>query len=385
MNCIDDIFFMDKIFSIEQAVSREVGITITNVSHWDSSHKFQQHMSKSMLLPSSSLPWNYYYTYSILEEDRKKVLKKLGVQSQYLQSTMGLLLQSSTIAIVNMINLLINKNQKRLCILQPAYFSVEHCCSVFSLDYGFEQIVFSKNHPKIPIEKILNGRYDCVWITSPIFCTGYYYSKTQIEEIKILKSAGLTLIFDESLAIPGKELIKYFPVDNNIFAIYSPHKSISINGLKFSVIICNKCYEEFLEQWIDVFSGALSSSNRDAVLHYISKNFLTECFPSYLSYINKNKASILEIIKQFHFASTLPDSEGHYISLFTNLKMKDENELISLISFIIKNGFASFIPGELNGLLNSNYLNFRINLTGDSYELPSAIGRILKIIQKKYY
>lgn len=385
MDFINDIFLMDKIFSIKREVTNLTGANITDVSHWDSSCKFQKHMNKSLLLPTPSLPWNYYYTYSIPIETRENVLKNLGVKTQFLHTTMGLFLQSSTIAIVNMINLLVKHNRKRLCIIQPAYFSVAHCCSVFSLEYGFEQIIFSENSPKIPIERILNGGYDSVWITSPIFCTGCYYNETQIDEINELKKAGLAVIFDESLALPGKELIRYFPIDNNIFAIYSPHKSISINGLKFSVIVCSKYYEDFLEQWVDVFSGALASSNRDAVFHYVSTNFIKDCYPAYSAYINENKISVSEVIKQFPFVSSLPNSEGHYINLFTNLKLKDEFELISLLSFIMKEGFACFIPGEINGFTNNQCLNFRVNLTGDINELPSALGRILENIRKKYY
>ena len=187
---------------------------------------------------------------------------------------MGLLLQSSTIAIVNMINFLVHHNRKRLCILQPAYFSVALCCSMFSLDYGVEQISFSDGRPQIPVDKILSSGYDCVWITSPVFCTGFYFDEEHKRNIAQIKSKGITIIFDESLALPGKELIRSFPIDPEVFAIYSPHKAISINGLKFAIIVCEKCYEDFLEQWIDVFSGALGGSNRDAVFQYLSPNYL---------------------------------------------------------------------------------------------------------------
>lgn len=380
MNYIDDIFLMDEIFSFEQDYNRKTGISITNVSHWDSSNKFQQHMNKYIQLPPSSSPWNYYYTYSISFEDRKKVLSNLGITLEKQEKTMGLLLQSSTIAIVNIINLLKNSNRNKLCILQPAYFSVTHCCSMFSLDYGIEQISFINNKPIIPVNKILSKGYDSVWITSPVFGTGYYFNSLEINEIRLLKDAGLTIVFDESLALPGKELVREFPIDKNFFAIYSPHKSIGMNGIKFSVIICSKSYEDYLEQWIDVFSGALSCSNRDAVFHYISDNFLLECFPSYISYVNKNKQIVLDIIKKYPFASTYTNSYGHYISIFTDFKTQDNNQLLSLIKSIIVNGHASFIPGKLNGF-NNDKLNFRINLTGDSNLLPCATGRILEIIK----
>lgn len=374
---------MDDIFLLEEKASQKYGVPILNVSHWDSSTFFQKHMGQSIVLPTSSLPWDYYYTYSISAEDRQRVLKKLGIPSHQLQSTMGLLLQSSTISIVNMINLLVHHNYRRLCILQPAYFSVASCCSMFSLEYGTEQISFENHRPKIPLEKIISGGYDCVWITSPIFCTGYYPDKENIGDIARMKSAGLTLVFDESLALPGRELVRTFPVDQNVFAIYSPHKAISINGLKFAVIVCNKCYEDFLEQWVDVFSGALSGSNRDAVFHYISSNFLNKCYPAYKSYIEKTKTIVNCALKQFPFASVLPNTDGHYISIFTDLRLKEEADLLNLLKDTIQTSVASFIPSTLNGFDYSQGFSFRVNLTGDPIELEGALSRILQYLNTR--
>lgn len=384
MAFIDEIFVMDNIFSIEQKVEQKYGIHIPNVSHWDSSAEFQKNMAQALVLPPQSSPWNYYYTYSISKEERLQVLRHLGVQVQQLQSTMGLLLQSSTIAIVNMINLLVHYNRKRLCILQPAYFSVALCCSMLSLKYGTEQILFTDGKPQLPIQKIIDGGYDCIWITSPIFCTGYYPNKEFLEEIEFLKSLDMTLIFDESLALPGKELIRSFPVNQKIFAIYSPHKSIAINGLKFAVIICDIFYEDFLEQWIDVFSGALGVSNRDAILHYISPNYLKDCYPAYITYINQTKTTVSDIVKQFPFASMLPATEGHYINIFLDLKIQGKKELLNFLNDIIHECLASFIPSTLNGFDSSQCFGFRVNLTGDILELEGAIGRIMQYINTRY-
>lgn len=376
---------MDDIFSLEEKVRKKTGIPIPNVSYWDSSIEFQRHMAKVLVLPPPSLPWNYYYTYSISLDKREQVLVKLGVPQQYLQTTMGLLLQSSTIAIVNLVNLLAHYNKKRLCILQPAYFSVASCCDMLSLKYGKEQIRFSNGCPEIPMDKILSGGYDCIWITSPVFCTGYYPEKNFIEDIFRMKSAGITLIFDESLALPGKELLRTIPLDSNTFAIYSPHKAISINGLKFAVIVCDKTYEDFLEQWVDVFSGALSSSNRDAVFHYLSSNYMQDCYPAYKQYISETKKCIENVVEQFPFAHMLPNTEGHYVNVFTNLKPSDKSEMMSLIDSTIQKSLASFIPSTLNGFNSEQGFGFRINLTGDILEIGGAVGRILQHFSTFYH
>ena len=380
MSFINEISIMDDIFAIEREVENKYGIPVPNISHWDSSITFQKHMSQVLVLPSSSMPWNYYYTYSLSREDRQQVLKNLGVPSHKLQSTMGLLLQSSTIAIVNIINLLVHYNKKRLCILQPSYFSVASCCSMLSLEYGTEHILFTDGHPHVPIDTIIAGGYDCIWITSPIFCTGYYPDDEYIKDISYLKSVGMTLVFDESLALPGKELIRSFQIDKRLFAIYSPHKAISINGLKFAVIVCDRFYEDFLEQWVDVFSGALSSSNRDAIFHYISSNFLDNCYPAYKTYIDQTKQTVNNVVQQYPFATMLSNTDGHYINIFTNLKIKGKSQLLYLLNDIINATLASFIPALLNGFDFDPNLAFRVNLTGDILELGGAIGRIMQFL-----
>ena len=90
----------------------------------------------------------------------QQVIKNLGVPMEAISNTMGLLLQSSTIAIVNTINLLTHLGKKKLCILQPAYFSVASCCTMFSLEYGFEQILFHNGQVRLPFERIFAGGYE---------------------------------------------------------------------------------------------------------------------------------------------------------------------------------------------------------------------------------
>lgn len=382
---VNEILMLDDIFKVEKNFESATHMHVTNVSHWDCSQAFQDHMSKALSLPTTSLPWNYRYTYSIPMNIRQQVLKNLGVNINEMQSIMCLLLQSSTIAIINLVNFLVNHKRKRLCILQPAYFSIAPCCSIFSLNYGMEYISFKNKKAKIPVDKIIKGGYDCVWITSPIYCTGCYYNKEQYNDIMLLKDAGLTIIFDESLALPGKELCRSIPLNKNVFAIYSPHKAISINGLKFAAIICDKSYEDFFEHWVDVFSGALANSNCDAIFHYTSPNYLRECFPAYKEYINKTKASVYKTVEQFPFSSILSNSDGPYITVFTDLQIKNTITLVDFFSDLIHKCFASFIPGAINGFKNTERLCFRVNLTGDIFEMPNAVGRILSYLGNQFY
>lgn len=104
MFLINEVNMMDAISSFEQAVEEKYGIPIVNVSHWDSSLAFQKSMKQVLSLPRPALPWNYCYSYSLSDQMRQQVLINLGVPSKRLPETMALLLQSSTIAIINIVS-----------------------------------------------------------------------------------------------------------------------------------------------------------------------------------------------------------------------------------------------------------------------------------------
>jgi len=383
MKYIDNIILMDKISSIEATASEKYGHPISNISHWDSSGEFKRAMAQVLQLPSHALPWDYCYTYSLSPQDRKSVLLNLGVPLSSLRHTIGLILQSSTISIINIVNLLIRNGKKRLCILNPSYFSLLPCCTSLGMSYGFEQIIFSDKIPVLPMEKILKGGYDCVWITSPIYGTSCYFNSLQLERISEIRHAGLSIIFDESLALPGRELVRRFPIDRETFFIYSPHKAISINGIKFSIIVSDIYHEEFLEQWVDVLSGALSVSNQDAVFHYISSNFHS-CLTRYLEYIKETELAVRTIISEFEFAFIPSGSEGHYVSIFTD-NCVPMHKLLDFMQDAVNFCQVSFFPGTLEGFyLPDSKLCFRINLAGSHLELPGNVGRLLTYLRTHY-
>lgn len=98
----------------------------------------------------------------------------------------------------------------------------------------------------------------------------------------------------------------------------------------------------------------------------------------YKSYVEKAKAEIECVVKKFPFASMLPNTEGHYINIFTDLCVQDRSSILSFLEQTIQASMASFIPSELNGFSPKQGFSFRVNLTGDIAELKGAVGRILQ-------
>lgn len=379
MSQINEISLMDNIFEIEHKVFEKSGIQVNNVSHWDSSLKFQQSMNRVLQFPREVYPWNYHYSYSILEQHKKSILSRIGVTS--LLDTVPVIFPSSTISIVNVLNLLSHCGKKKLCILQPSYFSVGPCCEKFGIDYDFEYITFDNYSVQIPIDNIINNRYDCIWITNPIYSAGILLEENCIKQLLSLKETGMMLVFDESLMMHGYEIARNIDFDINTIAIYSPHKSISMNGIKFSAVICNSLYEDFFDHWIDVFSGALSSSNRNAVYHYISDNYFNDCLPQYSNYIENVRTDIKSVISHYPYAYTYPNCIGHYMNVFTNISFNSKTQVLRFIENISQKCYTSLIPGIANGYSPKLPFSFRINLTGDNSTLPYEIGNILEQIK----
>ena len=375
---IEDLQLIDRILDAEEDIYIKSNKKIINVSNWDPSKEFQEIMNRVLEIPVEQDLFSYKYTYTIDPGLKREALHKLGLNTAEEKKAFGLFFQSSTIAIINIINYLSISNYKKICILQPSYFSVKQCCYSLSLNCKCIQMEIVDNVPQIPIGKIIDENFDCLWITSPVLSTGFYYNEQQTDIIKNLMTNGITIVFDESMSYLGLELIRKFGINENVFYIYSPHKSICINGFKFSVIICSKKHQDVLEQWVDIFSGGLSISNVDAISHFVSSNFESKCIPVYNSFIGKNKDCVCKIANNYPFLYYLNETIGHYLTIFTKKRCVDEEKLFNLIYNLISKKNVSFIPGYIDELYDENCINFRINLTLDSKNLEYAVNEIFE-------
>lgn len=271
---IDQISFLDEIFKLEKEKENLEHIEITNISYWNSSLAYKQYMEKYIQLDFQQDIFDYTYTYDISKYQRLQIMKKLNVINP--EESMCLLNSSGTNTIQNVINYLKLHNYKKLGILMPSYFSVEQSCQIFNLTYEKIIMPYSNGEYSIPIEYISENNFDAIWLTSPAYSTGVLYQDKQIDILRKLILEKILIIADETLALPNQMLISKIPINNYFFSICSPHKPLFINKIKFSVLICPKKNDDFLEQWVDILSGSLLSSNLIAIQHFLSNNFF-EC------------------------------------------------------------------------------------------------------------
>lgn len=365
---------MDNIFEIEKNISSYFNKPVTNLSYWNPSVDYSEMMLKVLSPQSVTNIFEYVYTYDIPILTKNTIVEKIiGVHSN---SQMCLLLPNSTLAIINVINYLKLNNYRRLFILQPSYFSVEETCKLAELEVV--KIPFKYNHTyELPSKIFEVNELDAIWITSPIYSTNYLLDQTIIKCIDRLTTNNRLVVIDESLNINGFETIRKLKQNKHLFGIYSPHKSLFFNGLKFSAVICDKSNDDFLEQWIDVMGGALPGSCINAIEHFLTPNY-DLCAQKARLWFEQSKAIIIKILKKYPFASIdTVQSIGSYITInIPDIPLKS----IEFFQSMVSETLVSIIPGFLNGNQNCS---FRINLSLNHHVIGNALTTLLEFISRQ--
>lgn len=370
---IEEIFEIDSLLNYEKQVSTTKEINIANISYWNASSEYQDYMLKHIKLDYIANIFDYKYTYDIPLDIRNRIVEELTGYSD--REIMCLLTSSSTCSIVNMINFLKLNGFKKLCILTPAYFSVEQSCKIFNLKFEKKALIFRNGEYYIPVEYILKNHFDTVWLTSPVYSTGKVYDETQIHAIQELINHRILVLADETLAMHGQELARKLPISKYFYSIYSPHKSLFINSIKFSAILCPKYNDDFLEQWIDVLGGALLHSNITAIRHFLSPNYQV-CLQNSMVWYRKSMDSIDTILKQFPGTFCDMADIGAYKTIYFKSNTHNPDKL-ETIKNLIDTKYVSYIPGLYNGFEDHTFHCFRVNLTFNSEEIKNILYRIL--------
>ena len=371
---IEDIFFMDKIFEIEKDISLHYNKPVTNLSYWNPSDVYTGLMLETLTPQSLTDIFQYVYTYDIPIKTRNAIIEKLT--GKFDNTQMCMILPNSTLSIINIVNYLKLNNYRRLLILQPSYFSIEEACKI--ADFEIVKIPFNLDYT-LPSEILNADELDAIWITSPIYSTNLILDKSIIYEINKLTANNRLVIIDESLNINGFETIRYLKQNKYLFGIYSPHKSLFFNSFKFSVIICDKSNDDFLEQWVDVIGGSLPGSCISAIKHFLSPNY-DLCVQKAKNWFEQSNLIIMEIIKKYPFVSI--DTEQS-IGAYVTINIPDiPLESLEFIKVMINETLVSIIPGFLNGNPNCS---FRINLSLNHHVIANSLTSLLEFISRQKY
>lgn len=225
-----------------------------------------------------------------------------------------------------------------------------------TLEIDYDRVSLCKEKTFKFNRQINYEQYDALWITSPVFCSGSYFTKKELSFLKSIAENKL-LITDESFCGFSNEIANFINIKNHI-GIYCPHKAIGFNSFKFSLITFNKNYTSVIEQWSDVLCGSLNITNYDAINHFLSDNY-DLCETTHKNFIRKARKEIISIVNNYKSLSYIDDCNSNMIMIFSN---KNINPNKIFIEGTIQNTMASFFPGYLHDYSSNFGFCFRINL-----------------------
>jgi hypothetical protein len=219
-----------------------------------------------------------------------------------------------------------------------------------------------------------------LWLTNPIYSTGIYSLELYVDQLLKIADSGVFIVADEALALGPSKIASKLGGHRNYISISSPHKSICINGLKFSAIVFHSSHLEIFEDWADVLSGGLSIAAVTAVGH-----FLTPAFEQYQS----NFVNLIDEARRWHasIVSTLDDriqtdqqTRGHFVTAYVpHLHSACGRDLDFLANILSETG-CILIPGTRSGFDAAYGFCFRVNLAQDSDEFRSSLLKLYRFL-----
>jgi len=370
---LPEIECIELLENIEEAYGREFGVAPFNVSHWDPTDEFQTEMLRHLELPP--LPSTVPYRFSYEVEETRPVIEKLGANAD---AHFGVLTPSTTTSILCVLNWLKCRRGKTKTIIAacPAYFSLFQACRRFGLPIRATYLrrVNGKFMLPPPNNPIWRDR-GVLWLTSPVYGAGVYLNREDIAFVDQLLAAGWTVIADECLALPGRELIRTLGHHTNFLSIYSPHKSICVNGVKFSAVVFSVEHQAFMERWVDVWYGGLDCANSLALTHYLSPNY-AQFAARFFEAVKPQRAIFDHFCREGGIESD-PGAEGHFVSCYLPRVSARLGTSAKFLERLVYDTGGSLITGNRSRFHGSFGLSFRVNLARSGPRFEPTLARLM--------
>jgi len=372
---VGELNFLDEIDILENEYNSSHEDVLVNVSDWNPSREFKSELSNILALNYQIDDIDYIFSYTQSETRKSQVLNKLGC----LSNKAALFTHSGSASIFNCVNMLHSVGVKKLIVLCPAYFTLFHACKTFNIECIPVYLDRCENGYFVDPNKLNIEKISAFWVTNPVYCTSVYYDKNMISLFKHLLNDNI-VVFDESLCMSSMELVRELGEFENFIGIYSPHKSVCMNGNKFSVIIADLKMQDFLDAWSDIICGCLSTGNDIAISHYLSHNF-SKYNSAFLEKILQNKR-IIENLCDAADVTYDKNSYGYLITVFFPNINAQKGLDINFIKTIIRETGVRFISGKRNHFGDDLGFCFRVNLAAYSEKFYYALERTFRYLSQ---
>ncbi|MBI5425734.1 MAG: hypothetical protein HZA32_16790 [Opitutae bacterium] len=203
-SALPEIECIELLENIEEAYAREYGVAPFNISHWDPTEEFETAMLPHLDLPSLSSAIAYRFSYQVAETEA--VIAKFGASTQ---NSFGVFTPSTTTSILCVLNWLRSRARQRIVAVCPAYFSLFHAADRFGI--ATQKIFLRRSAEGFwlkPAMAKMGRKPGVLWLTNPVYGAGVYFGDDDVAFIDQLLVDGWTVIADECLALPGRELVR---------------------------------------------------------------------------------------------------------------------------------------------------------------------------------
>lgn len=378
---IAELNLINDIEKMENTYTGRTGLRPIKLSHWNPSPAFKLQNKTPLLMDEYSNIIDYIFSYNVKPDIQDKLLKKLGFLHPEKRGC--LYTHAGSASIFNIMNFLRNMGINKLHLVCPSYFTVRHAANACSIEYVNHYFKRDSQGgyclPTMPSASDIN-KNEAVWFTNPVYCTSVYYSSNEISYIKKLLDEEIQVVIDESLAITGKYLAGKFGNYLNFTGIYSPHKSICVNGNKFSLVVFDKENQSLYDSWSDVLCGCLSTGNMVAISHYLSDNF-TQYESEFTANINANFNAVKRLCHKYSVEYD-NDANGYLVTIYFRNIPAQKGWDVAFLSYILNEVGCTFIPGSRNHFDDSVGFCFRLNLAAWSTEYSFGLERCIKLLSR---
>jgi hypothetical protein len=215
-----------------------------------------------------------------------------------------------------------------------------------------------------------------LWITNPVYNTGVYSLEECANELLTMAEQGTLIVLDETLALTPTVFANVLGGHPNVIGIYTPHKAICVNGLKFSIVTFHSDLEDFFDDWGDVLFGGLSISAVTAISHFLSPEF-DAYREAFLTSIERTRGWHNKLLAAYaDRIVTDIGSRGHFLTTYFPSVGAALGSSLSFIEATIDATGAAFIPGNRSGFDPAFGFCFRVNLAPDSPKFRGALSRL---------
>jgi len=358
-----------------------------NVSHWNPAEDLGAQLRRgtqadmpdgalACLLGHDPIPYRYSHTLPALDA----VVAKFGFDADRVGA---LIAENGTTCIAAVANWLKLNGVTEVVLLAPYYFTTPHNLQRLGIAVREVPLACGRNGVYALPDDLDLRRGQALWLTNPVYSTGVYALERHCEALRRMADRGAIVVADEALALRPSALGRDLGGHPNFVGIYTPHKSICMNGIKFSAIVFHPRHQAAFADWAEVLSGALSLAAVAAVEHFVSPAFdayradflaLTRRVRQWHRRLVYSVAGAVEIDAQ---------SEGHFLMVYVPALPAQLGQEIDFLAEALEQSGCTLVPGTRSGFDARRGFCFRVNLARDCEAFRDGLRALYAFLQRK--